>query len=60
MYQPEDPCPAITGSVHDALRIGANAIGFTIYPGSSERNTMYEEIREMIEEARSVCMGLVA
>ncbi len=54
MYQPEDPCPAITGSVHDALRIGANAIGFTIYPGSSERNTMYEEIRELIEEARSV------
>jgi fructose-bisphosphate aldolase, class I len=50
----EDPCSAITGSVGDALRLGASAIGFTIYPGSAERNTMYEEIRELIEEARSV------
>jgi fructose-bisphosphate aldolase, class I len=50
----EDPCPAITGSVKDALRIGASAIGFTIYPGSAKRNTMYEEIRELIEEGRAV------
>ena len=49
-----DPCPAITSSVSDALRLGCSAIGFTIYPGSAERNTMYEEIRELIEEARSV------
>src|SRR5262245_52417288 len=50
----EDPCPAVTASVGDALRLGCAAIGFTIYPGSSFRNTMYEEIRELIEEARSV------
>jgi fructose-bisphosphate aldolase, class I len=50
----EDPCPAITGSVGDALRLGCSAIGFTIYPGSAHRNTMYEEIRELIEEGRSV------
>jgi len=49
-----EPCSAVTGSVKDALRLGCSAIGFTIYPGSSARNTMYEEIREMIEEAKSV------
>src|SRR5438067_4873619 len=45
-----EPCPAITGSVDDALRLGCAAIGFTIYPGSSLRNTMYEEIRALGEE----------
>src|SRR5437879_1656405 len=47
-----EPCSAVTGSVKDALRLGCAAIGFTIYPGSSARNTMYEEIREMILEAK--------
>jgi fructose-bisphosphate aldolase, class I len=48
-----EPCSAVTGSVKDALRLGCSAIGFTIYPGSSARNTMYEELRELIEEAKS-------
>jgi len=47
-----EPCSAVTGSVRDALRLGCAAIGFTIYPGSSARNTMYEEIRAMILEAK--------
>ncbi len=47
-----EPCSAVTGSVKDALRLGCAAIGFTIYPGSSARNTMYEEIRALIEEAK--------
>src|SRR5205823_7084267 len=34
-----EPCSAVTGSVNDAVRLGCSAIGFTIYPGSSERNT---------------------
>ena len=45
---------AITGGVNDALRLGCNAIGFTIYPGSDAALDMYEEIREMREEAASV------
>ncbi len=48
-----EPCSAVTGSVKDAVRLGCAAIGFTIYPGSSARNTMYEEIRELTEEAKS-------
>ncbi len=42
---------AITASVDDALRIGAAAIGFTIYPGSSMGLDMFEEISAMREEA---------
>ena len=49
-----EPCSAITGSIQDALHLGASAIGFTIYPGSALRNQMYEEIRELILEAKSV------
>jgi class I fructose-bisphosphate aldolase len=48
-----EPCSAVTGSVKDAVRLGCSAIGFTIYPGSSARNTMYEEIRALSEEAKS-------
>ncbi|MEQ3626714.1 MAG: class I fructose-bisphosphate aldolase [Celeribacter sp.] len=42
---------AITASVDDALRIGASAIGFTIYPGSDCAIDMFEEIVEMRKEA---------
>lgn len=42
---------AITGSVDDALRIGASAIGFTVYPGSDCALDMFEEIVEMRKEA---------
>ena len=52
-----DPCSAVTGSVDEALRLGCAAIGFTIYPGSTFRNTMYEEICALTEEAKA--KGLV-
>ena len=54
-----DPCPAVTGSVGDALRLGCSAIGFTIYPGSSARNEMYEQIREIAEEAKAAGLAVV-
>jgi len=59
LYKGEDPCSAVTGSVEDALRIGAAAIGYTIYPGSAHRNTMYEYLRELILEAKSVGLPTV-
>src|SRR5579859_6155180 len=49
----DQPVSAVTGSVEDALRLGCAAIGFTIYPGSGARNTMYEELRELILEAKA-------
>ncbi|MDH5753232.1 MAG: class I fructose-bisphosphate aldolase [Deltaproteobacteria bacterium] len=54
-----EPCPAVTASVQDALRLGCGAIGFTIYPGSEERNIMYEELRELTMEAKSVGLAVV-
>jgi len=59
MYKGDDPIPAVTGSVEDALRLGCSAIGFTIYPGSAARKEMYEEIRELILEAKSVGLPTV-
>jgi class I fructose-bisphosphate aldolase len=44
---------AVTATVKDALRIGAAAIGFTIYPGSDKAYDMMEEIKEMSAEAKS-------
>jgi class I fructose-bisphosphate aldolase len=54
-----DPAPAVTGSVEAALRLGCSAIGFTIYPGSGLRNEMYEQIRELAEEAKAVGLAVV-
>ncbi len=54
-----DPISAITSGVSDALRLGCVAVGFTIYPGSAERTTMYEELREITEEAKSVGLAVV-
>jgi fructose-bisphosphate aldolase, class I len=48
----EQPCSAITSSVRDAVRLGCTAIGYTIYPGSGQRNQMYEDLRELILEAK--------
>jgi class I fructose-bisphosphate aldolase len=56
---PSQPHSALTSGVRDALRLGCTAIGFTIYPGSGERNTMYQEIRDLIDEARSVGLPTV-
>ena len=42
----------MTGSVQDALRLGCVGIGFTIYPGSSHRVELYQQIRAYAEEAK--------
>ncbi|MBI2570637.1 MAG: class I fructose-bisphosphate aldolase [Candidatus Schekmanbacteria bacterium] len=55
----DDPCPAVTASVDDALRLGCSAIGFTIYPGSSYRNEMFGELRELAQEAKAVGLAVV-
>jgi class I fructose-bisphosphate aldolase len=59
LYDGGDPCPAVTASVGDALRLGCSAIGFTIYPGSALRNEMYQEIREIAEEAKAAGLAVV-
>ncbi len=55
----KDPDQAITGSVEDALRIGAAAVGFTIYPGSAHARKMYGQIEEIGKEAKRNGLAVV-
>lgn len=57
LYSSKAPISALTSSVDDALRLGCAGIGFTIYPGSSFRKDMYEEI--MLAAKRAKEAGLV-
>jgi class I fructose-bisphosphate aldolase len=50
----DQPCSAVTASVKDAVRLGCVAIGYTIYPGSGARNVMYEELRDLVREAKEI------
>lgn len=53
------PISAVTSSVDDALRLGCTGIGFTIYPGSSERKQMYEEIQQASAEAKAAGLAVI-
>ncbi len=59
LYKDKDPCSAVSSSVKEALRLGCAAIGFTIYPGSSLRNEMYQQLRELTEEAKRNGLAVV-
>ncbi len=54
-----DPISALTSGIEDALRLGCAGIGFTIYPGSSERKQMYEEIYHAAQEAKKAGLAVV-
>jgi class I fructose-bisphosphate aldolase len=45
--------------VDEALRLGCSAIGYTIYPGSSARNTQYQDLKELTEEAKRKGLAVV-
>lgn len=53
------PYQAVTGSVAEAVRLGCSAIGFTIYPGSDASVEMFEEIKEIAEEAKDYGLAVV-
>jgi class I fructose-bisphosphate aldolase len=59
LFSPKAPISALTSSVDDALRLGCAGIGFTIYPGSSERKEMYEEIQKASAEAKRAGLAVV-
>jgi fructose-bisphosphate aldolase, class I len=54
-----EPASAVTGSVKDAVRLGCAAVGYTIYPGSGQRNVLLQELREIIEEAKEHALPTV-
>jgi fructose-bisphosphate aldolase, class I len=53
LHPEKDPMGAQTASVADALRLGCVAIGYTIYPGTLDRREQYEQLRELIKEAKA-------
>ncbi len=57
LYSNKSPISALTSYVDDALRLGCVGIGFTIYPGSSDRKQQYEEIANAAKAAKEA--GLV-
>ena len=57
LVEEKDPISAQTGGVRDALRLGCVGIGYTIYPGSAHSREMYQQLRELGEEAKAA--GLV-
>ncbi len=59
LHSGKNPVPAITCSVREAQLLGATAVGYTIYPASSFKKEMYEEVAEIGEEARSCGLPLV-
>jgi class I fructose-bisphosphate aldolase len=59
LHEEKDPLSAITSSVEDALRLGCVAIGFTIYPGSEHRVTMYEQIKDASAIAKEAGLAVV-
>jgi class I fructose-bisphosphate aldolase len=60
LYKPKaDPISALTSGIDDALRLGCCAIGYTIYPGSSERNHQYEEFERAAAEAKKAGLAVV-
>src|SRR5271170_6801853 len=59
LHDEKDPIAAVTGSVKDALKLGCAAVGFTIYPGSSMPQEMYQQLREIAEEAKAHGLAVV-
>ena len=59
LHDEKDPLSAVTSGVDDALRLGCVAVGFTVYPGSSAAQTMYEQLREIAHEAKAKGLAVV-
>ncbi len=60
LYKPKGGfVSAMTSNIDDALRLGCSGIGFTIYPGSSERKQQYEEIQKCASDAKKAGLAVV-
>jgi class I fructose-bisphosphate aldolase len=59
LYKTSNPAPAVTAAVEDALRLGCSAIGYTIYPGSSLSNEMYEKLQYLTQIAKEAGLAVV-
>lgn len=57
MPDSKDYRPALTSWVDDAVRLGAAAVGMTIFPGSVHAPETYQQARDLIADARKA--GLI-
>ena len=57
LHPEKDPLGAQVATVNEALSLGCVGVGYTIYPGTVDRRLQYEQLREIIVEARAA--GLV-
>ncbi|MBK6519430.1 MAG: class I fructose-bisphosphate aldolase [Polyangiaceae bacterium] len=55
----DQPCSALTATVEDALRLGCVGIGYTIYPGSGQRNRMYQDLRDLTIESKRKGLAVI-
>ena len=59
LFPTKNPFSSVTASVDDALRLGCAAMGFTIYPGTAHTKVMFEELRDIIAEAKAKGLAVV-
>ena len=54
-----EPVSPMTGSVEDAVRIGADAIGYTLYVGSPNQHTDFTQFRKVKADAERFGMPII-
>ena len=54
-----EPVSPMTGSVEDAVRIGADAIGYTLYVGSPNQHTDFTQFRQVKADAERYGMPII-
>ncbi|HKQ62910.1 MAG TPA: class I fructose-bisphosphate aldolase [Candidatus Polarisedimenticolaceae bacterium] len=59
LHDEADPISVQTASVADALRLGCVGIGYTIYPGSAQSGRMFEQLRQLTEDAKTAGLCVV-
>ncbi|MCY3410493.1 MAG: class I fructose-bisphosphate aldolase [Candidatus Heimdallarchaeota archaeon] len=59
LYSTDNPMSAITSSIQDALELGVSGIGYTIYPGTAQKNENFGVLAEFIRQAHDVGLAAV-
>jgi class I fructose-bisphosphate aldolase len=59
LHRDPNPMLAQFATVEDALRLGCTAVGFCIYPGTDKRRILYEQLREVIRQAKTVGLPVI-
>jgi class I fructose-bisphosphate aldolase len=55
----DDPLSPVNATVQDAVRLGADAVGYTLYVGSPAQERDFEQYRQVREDAQRFGMPLI-